>query len=253
MYRIFSAFLLAGFIFPAFAQNGASISRPTGATNGTLAIHLDPSDMANILSDPQTTGVFKTKNELGDVEGSPLMFNEWKKGEVTLRNGEKYQIEKMNLDASRNEFVYLVHDSLYEFSSNIREVRIFGEDHQSNANSDKVFRSDINPVAANFVEVLTKGKVTIFCEYSKKPEGENYSNGIVNNTRKYVLHSNYYFLAEDKATPVKFNSSTLEDLILDKKDQVSDFIKSNNLKIKKEPDFLRVIAYYNSISTSGAN
>ena len=253
MYKILSAFLLTAFIFPAFAQNGASINRPTGATNGTLAIHLDPSNMANILGDPQSLGVFKTKNEMGDVDGSPLMFDEWKKGEVTLKNGEKYLIDKMNLDASRNQFVYLVNDSLYEFSDNIRLVKIFGEDHQSNNTSDKVFRNDINPVAANFVEVLTKGKVTIFCEYNKKPEGENYSNGIVNNTRKYVLHAYYYSVMDDKVIPVKFNSSTFDDLITDKNNQVNNFIKSNNLKIKKELDFLKAIAYYNSITAASAN
>jgi hypothetical protein len=112
-----------------------------------------------------------------------------------------------------------------------------------------VFRSDINPSAANFVQVIAHGKVTIFCEYSKKPEGENYSNGIVNNTRKYVLRSNYYSIAGNNAIPVKFNSSTLDELTADKKDKVESYIKENKLKVKKEPDFLKVIKYYNSISS----
>lgn len=253
MYRIISTFLLAGFIFPAFSQNGASISRPTGALNGTLAIALNPADMANILADPQKISAFKPKAESGEVDGSPLMFSEWKRGEVTLKNGERYPIEKMNLDASRDQFVYLVNDSLFELSDNIREVRIFEENHKSDPASDMVFRTDINPNAANFVQVLTTGKVTIFCEYSKKPEGENYSNGIVNNMRKYVLHSDYYSIADNNAVPIKFSSSTLDELVSDKKDEVNNFIKTNNLKLKKEPDFLKAITYYNSINATNTN
>ncbi len=194
---------------------------------------------------------FKTNDNIGgDAEGNVFLFDDWKEGEVTLKNGEKYPIKKMNLDASRDVFVYLVNDSLYEFSDNIREVKIFGEDHRNDPGSDMIFRSDINPEAANFVQVLTKGKVTIFCEYSKKPEGENYSNGIVNNTRKYVLRPSYYYIANGQAVPIKFSSSTLQDLTSDRKDDVTSFVKANNLKLKNQPDFLKAINYYNDIDTA---
>ncbi|HEX7458143.1 MAG TPA: hypothetical protein VF301_06895 [Ginsengibacter sp.] len=245
MIRIISlVVLLSSIVLPAFSQNGASIQRPTGPTNGILAIHLDPATMSTILTDPFRGQDFKISDNMGEVEGSPFLFSEWKKGDVTLKNGEKYKIEKINLDASRNQFVYSMNDSLFEFSDNIREIKIYGED---GAGSDMIFRSDINPIAANFVQVFINGKVTIFCELSKKPEGENYSNGIVNNSRKYILHSNYYSLIDNKSNPVKFSSSTLDDLTSDKKDQVNAFVKANNLKVKKEPDFLKAITFYNTL------
>jgi hypothetical protein len=243
MIRLILVLLLVGIILPVFSQTGSSIIRPTGATNGVLPVQLSPSSMANILADPFRGQGFKTSDNMGEVEGNPFLFSDWKRGDVILENGEKYKIEKINLDASRNQFVYSVNDSLFEFSDNIREIKIYGED----SGSDMIFRSDINPIAANFVQVLTKGKVTIFCEFNKKPEGENYSNGIVNNSRKYVLHSDYYSLTDNKATPVKFTFSTLDDLTLDKKDQVIAYIKTNNLKVKKEPDFLKAITFYNSL------
>ena len=251
MLKLISSLLLIAFISPAFSQNGASIVRPTGATNGILPIHLDPAAMSNVAGEPFRGEDFKTNDNLGgEVEGNVFLFDDWKEGEVTLKNGEKYPIKKMNLDASRDVFVYLVNDSLYEFSDNIREVKIFGEDHRNDLGSDMIFRTDINPEAANFVQVLTKGKVTIFCAYSKKPEGENYSNGIVNNTRKYVLRPNYYYIADEQAVPIKFGSSALQDLTSDKKDEVTAFVKTNNLKVKNQPDFLKAINYYNDIDTA---
>jgi hypothetical protein len=184
-----------------------------------------------------------------DAEGSPLLFDSWKRGEITLTNNQKVLIEKINLDASRDVFVYEKNDSVYEFVDNIKEIKIYGEDHNNNAESDMIFRTDVNPSAANFVLVLAEGKITIFCEYNKKPEGEYSANGFVTITRKYELHSNYYSLINNKAKLIKFTSSTLEDLTSDKKDKLDAFIKENKLKVKKESDFLKAIKFYNSIST----
>ena len=170
MFKIITSLLLATVAYPAFSQTGASIVRPTGATNGILSEQLNPAGMANILADPFKGQNFKVSDNTADIEGNPFLFEDWKKGEVTLKNGEKYPIQKINLDASRDQFVYVVNDSLYEFSDNIRIVKIYGDDHSTDSSSDMIFRTDVNPDATNFVQVLTKGKVTIFCEYTKKPK-----------------------------------------------------------------------------------
>jgi hypothetical protein len=183
-----------------------------------------------------------------DAEGSALLFDSWKSGEITLANDQKLSIENINLDASRNVFVYKKNDSVYDFTDNLKEVKIYGDD-RNDPTSDMIFKNDVNPSAATFVQVIAQGKITVFCEYNKRPEGENSTNGFVTNRRKYELYSNYYSLANNKATLIKFTSSTLEDLTSDKKDKVDAFIKENKLKVKKESDFLKAIKFYNSISS----
>jgi len=202
----------------------------------------------NVLQAPFQGQQFTAKAD-NDVEGNPMVFDTWKKGEVSLKDGEKYPIEKINLDAQRHIFLYAVSDSIYEFDDNVREVRIYDNSNAENPNSVMVFRNNIDPQSDHFVELLDTGKITIFQEYEKKPEGENYSNGIVNNTRKYTLHTTQYALINKVATPIKFNSSTLEDLTSDKKKQVEAFVKENKLKVKKESDFLKAIEYYNSMGS----
>jgi hypothetical protein len=202
----------------------------------------------NVLASPFQGQHFNTKSD-NDVEGNSLVFNDWKKGEVTLKNGEKYPIEKINLDAQRNKFLYAINDSIYEFLDNIREIRIYNNTDADNTNAIMVFRNNIDPESDNFVELLDTGKITIFQTYEKKPEGENYSNGIVNNSRKYVLHTTQYALIHKIATPIKFSSSTLDDLTSDKKKEVEAFVRENKLKVKKETDFLKAINYYNSIGS----
>jgi len=215
-------------------------------SSGFIALSFAQTPMSpNVLAEPFQGQHFKTKAD-NTVEGDPLVFNDWKKGEVILKTGEIFPINKINLDGQRNRFLYKSNDSIYEFSDNIREIKIFNSD---NANSVKVFRNNIDPQSDNFVELLDTGKITIFQTYEKKPEGENYTNGIVNELRKYVLHITQYALINKIATPIKFNSSTLDDLTADKKKEVEAFVRANKLKVKKEPDFLKAINYYNSIGS----
>lgn len=227
MLKLIFALFSCSFISLAFSQAGIS---------------------PNVLAEPFQGQHFKVRSD-NDIDGNPLVFNDWKKGEVTLKNGEKYAITKINLDAQRNKFLYSSNDSIYEFFDNVKEIRIYDNSNSDNSDSVMVFRNNIDPESDNFVELLDTGKITIFQVYEKKPEGENYTNGIVNNTRKYVLHTTQYALVNKTATPIKFNSSTLDDLTSDKKKEVEAFVKENKLKVKKEPDFLKAIKYYNSMGS----
>jgi hypothetical protein len=216
----------------AFSQAGA-FSSPAGYTAG----------------ESFGNRAYKEKAD-NSVEGNPMLFDDWRAGEVILKNDEKYVLGKINMDASADKFLYSKNDTVFEFSDNVKEIKIYSQDHSDNAASDMVFRNDIFPTAGDFVQVLAAGKITIYQEYDKKPEGENYSNGIVNNSRKYVLHTTQSALVNKKIVPVKFSSSTLDELTSDKKDQVEAYVKENKLKPKKEDDFLKAINYYNSISTA---
>jgi len=199
-----------------------------------------------VLAAPFQGEKFKIKTD-NDIEGSPLLFDDWKNGEVVLTNGEIYQLQKLNFDAYRTKFIYSNNDTLYELQDNVNQVKIYNGGSEDSA-TEMVFRNDLLPKQSLFVQVLVKGKVTILRKFNKNPEGENYSNGIVNSSRKYVLHTDDVAIVENKVIPVKYSGSTLEELTADKKNQVESYIKLNGLKPKKEDDFLKSINFYNSIN-----
>ncbi|MEP6713355.1 MAG: hypothetical protein ABJA37_13095 [Ferruginibacter sp.] len=232
------------FFSTGFSQRTAP---QTPAQNGSVSIGLNSSNQQNLGGSTLDGQVFRVKAS-NDVEGSPLLFDDWKSGEVTLANNEKFEIDKLNMDASRDKFIYLKNDTMYEFFNEVKEVKINLGSTEDESKKYMVFKEGVNPDNGNFVQVLASGKITIFQEYDKKPEGENYSNGIVENVRKYVLHSSKSALVNKKVIPIKsYSSSALEDLTSDKKTEVEAYVKQNNLKLKKESDFLKAIDYYNSI------
>jgi hypothetical protein len=242
-------YLLTALFFSAtsfgFSQT-SRIAASSGLTYGTLPVQLPQTNIGNI-GEPFLGQRVNYADERGSIEGSPLLFDDWKTGMVILKNNERYQLEKINLDASKDKFIFRRNDTTYEFFDNVQEIRIYDE---TDTTMDMVFRTDINPEAANFVQVFAKGKIAIFQEYEKKPEGENYTNGIVTTTRKFVLHTQLNAVKDNKLIPMKFAEASLDELTADKKTQVDAYVKENRLKTKKQGDFLKAIRYYNSISTS---
>src|SRR5215831_2465505 len=181
----------------------------------------------NVLASPFQGERFKVKTDF-EVEGTPLLFDDWKPGEVTLTTGEVFQLQKINFDGSTSRFVYSVNDTLYEFQDNVSEIKVLNKD-EGGSSYEMLFRKDLLPSGKAFAQVLAKGKVTILREFIKRPEGENYSNGIVNNSRKYVLHTSDVAVINSQVTPFKYSASDLETLTSDKKSQVDAFVKSNGL------------------------
>ncbi|MGN6539551.1 MAG: hypothetical protein ACTHKY_01960 [Ginsengibacter sp.] len=201
----------------------------------------------NILAEPFQGQHIRMKVD-NDVEGTPLLYNDWKRGEVTLKNGQNYHLEKINFNASDGKFIYSKNDTVYEFVDNVNEIKIYSDNHSQDSSSDMIFRTDLLPDQSGFVQLVAKGKITILREFVKKPEGENYTTGIVNSTRKYVLHTQDVALVGNKVVPFKYSSSMLDEFTSDKKDKIDSYVKQNKLKPKKESDFLKCINFYNSIS-----
>ena len=245
MFKYIFYIVSVSFSIPGFAQ----ISNPSPQTNGILSVQLPSSNQGNILASAFEGQRFKVKSDIG-VEGSPLLFDNWKAGEVTLHNGERFHVAKVNFDVEDQKFIYNKNDTVYEFIDNLKEVRIYN-DEQHSSNNDLVFNPATNPALQGFVQILTSGKVSIVREYDKKPKGENYSNGMVNNTRKYVLKTSQSAMVNDKIIPInKYNLAILEELTAEKRKEMDAFLKENKVNPKKENDFLSAIKFYNSIEPS---
>ena len=213
-------------------------------TSSFAQVNMSP----NILGAPFQGERFATKAS-NDVEGSPLLFETWKSGTVSLANGEVYNVQKLNFDASTSTFIYSLKDTIYEIQNIVNQVEIDGENSDiPGSPTAMLFRNDLIPGQSNFVQVLLKGKITILRQFSKKPEGENYSNGVINETRKYVLHSQDVALVKGKITPLAYSTSALNELTVDKMKEIESYIKAQHLKPKKGDDFLKAISYYNSLS-----
>ncbi len=261
MLKFLFTLLCFSFLFSGFSQSSrippsqtSRIAASSGLTDGVLPVKLPLTNIGNI-GRPFSEQNFHFGDDKGEIEGTPFLFDDWKSGIVTLKNNEEYALDKINFDASKNKFFYYKNDTVFEFFDNVKQIKIFTTPTQASGGKGPamIFRSDIDPESADLIQVLTAGKITVLQEIQKRAEGENHTNGITSTTRKYVLHTRQNAVVNNRIIPVKFTSSSLDELTSDKKTQVDAFVKENNLKVKKQDDFLKAVAFYNSISTLPAH
>ena len=204
------------------------------------------------LAAEQNTGKLFHIITNNEASGSPFLFDDWKPGSVTLSNENKLDNLKLKFDILHNIFLFNKNDSTYEFADDVKEIRIMNEDEKV-GNQQLVFEKVINSndkiPSGTFVQVLSAGKITLLKYFSKRIEGENFTNGIITSKKQIVSHNSNWVTVNNETIPVKLNSHSLEELTSDKKDEMQKFVKAAKLNAKNEKDFALAIAYYNSIST----
>jgi len=109
--------------------------------------------------------------------------------------------------------------------------------------------SDKNQITTGNLEVLTEGKCTLYKQFHvfladaqpAKPYQEP-------KPAEFKSKASTYFIGVEEKTPIKIkNGKDLLGLLPDHHDEMALFIKTNKLTFRQEDDFIKAIAYYNSL------
>ena len=185
-----------------------------------------------------------------EISGSPFLFDDWKPGSILLTDGKSYGNILLKYDVLNNKFLFNNKDSIYEFLDVLQQVTIADTSNSLN-NEYLIFQKINNKVdkikAGSFVQILCNGKVKLYKQHFKKIEGQNVDNGIYTSTKRIVDYSSFWVGVNNEMFPIKLNRSSLEQLPLDKKEEIKNYISKKQLKLNKEKDFTLAIIYYNKL------
>lgn len=192
----------------------------------------------NVTVGPSAKPLLKsvTKNP---TEGSPYFNNRYANGKIkTVSQKEfnvkdlRYNLETQQLEYTENNNIYAIQDSVQSFTL----VDSLGKSHTFN----KSGADHTN----NFYETVADGSVALLKQYTVKKEATEdwYTKKKAN---KMVQQSNYFTNKGgviQKFTPSAKNVTTI---LGDKKDEISTFIKNEQLDLKQEEDLIKVFNFYN--------
>jgi len=186
-----------------------------------------------------------------DIKGSPYFTDNFIKGILKLKNGKEINGLALKYDLMDDLVLYKdAKDSIMEVAEPIAEFKL--ESVNEPAIPYHLFRSGFNKVNGNtdnsFYEVLSDGNVKFirknikyikeFTEYNAKTSDKSIEDKIT-----------YYIVKPDNTPiPVSKNEKSILNVLDNKKDELSAFIKSNKLSLKKDADILKVFEYYQSIN-----
>jgi hypothetical protein len=97
-------------------------------------------------------------------------------------------------------------------------------------------------------ELIGEGKLTIFCRERLEMQTSNYPYYYGGSFSRYVL-VNKYFILNDKGSVEDLSSRRADIMSLFGKHEknINDYMKENRLRLDDKQDFIRILAYYNSL------
>lgn len=189
-----------------------------------------------------------TNPDASNIEGSPLLNQDWAKGTVYFKDGAVAQNLELKFNLEKNELYFNRDGELFLFNDPIMSFRMT---FSSGAGKKEVhFRSGY-PVNGRllketFYEVLEDGAKFHFVSYRFTYLADSYRYG---GQSKKVFTENeelyLYDVAFGKMVKVKRSEASLVEALPDYKDKIIAVIRDNKLKLKSNDDLKKIIAELN--------
>lgn len=186
-----------------------------------------------------------------NVEGSPFHPDDYYIATLFLSNGKAYTGVPVKLNLLENTVLYTTPRGEELVSINpVRRV-VFTDTSDNNFMKAVIFERGYAAVdkqdQGTYYEVLDSGKIMLLKYYGVSfTDKKNYGSASI--TRSFQETVSYYICLPDGAMKkLEKGDEALLALIREKKEELRTYITREKLKCKKESDWKKVIAYYNSI------
>lgn len=186
-------------------------------------------------------------SKYGDLQGSPYFNPNWMQGDVKFKNGST--ATQMIIYDQIKDYLFAKGkvDELGQFDTPVAEFTIPAEDgtltHFSSFSANGKFPDNA------FFQVLSNGKVKLLKRNLKSISESKGELGTAITKREVVDNIDYFLLIDGKTVKIKKDKkSVLQALSSSNKlMELDNYIANNNLNLKKDPDLIKLIAYYNTL------
>lgn len=179
-----------------------------------------------------------------EVEGFPYLLNDaWNSASVTLSDGTVFKSVPVKYDLIEEKLYYKgKSEETMEFVSPVKSF-VFDA-------TNKLYRNGYTAIteypANSFFEVLADGKTQLLKKTFKKI-AENKIYGSATITKSFIENVKYYLFINGAAVPIKGDKKAVLVALANKQTELEAYIKQNNLNLKKDDDFAKLITYYNTL------
>jgi hypothetical protein len=213
-----------------------------------------PSDFSNaeqLMQDVSGKPIFMKVNY--NVEGSPFYPEEYYLAIVFVKNGKKYNDVRVKFNLQENLLLFKLPDGTEMSAVTPVNKIIFTDTSEGGMMLNRVFENGFASIdkqnEQTYYEVLDSGKVKLLKCYSVSYDDRKYY-AQASITRVFLQKEKYYIrLMDGTMRKIGKGAAALLSLFTDKKNELQKFISEKNLKCRKENDWRKVIAYYNSLFT----
>lgn len=188
-------------------------------------------------------------------KGTPFLSSEWYVGYGINTNGSTTRPQQMNYDIHGNNLVYKV-------SSNGEPLKLMDDSMKGfilkNENDELLFSKidgdefEKTKKETRYYHVISPPSRNVIVEYVKDlndPNASGWTSSKDNTlSSEYKLTTNYYILNSDqKYVKIRLKEKHVLKALKDRKEQVKNYIASNNLQINSPQDLSPILDFYHGL------
>lgn len=185
-----------------------------------------------------------------NIEGSPLLSNEWSKGTVYFRDGGIAKDIDIKFNLEKNELYFNRSGELFLFNDPVLSFRIL---LQAEGNTGELLFRSGYPVNGRFsketlYEVIADGPKFQLVNFRFSYPSDIYVYGSTGSKKKFTPSEEIYVydVAFGKMTKVKRSESSVSDALPDLKAKINQLIATNKLKLKSNDDLKKLFDLLNN-------
>src|SRR5690606_14811116 len=178
------------------------------------------------------------------VDGSPYYEDKWMKGTVYFEDGTGYTGLYLKLDLLKGEIHYQGADlAEYVVQADIKKVVLTDTVNSTSAEFINSQYLNTPDVYSGWYQLLKEGNASLY-KLDRKILRENKKYGSATTEQAIETRPQYIVLVNNEAFQVK-KFKDLPEILKDKKNDITEYIKHQDLNGKKESDYTQVIEFYN--------
>ncbi len=185
-----------------------------------------------------------------NIEGSPLLSDEWSKGTVYFRDGGIAKDIDIKFNLEKNELYFNRSGELLLFNDPVLSFRIL---LQTEGNTDELLFRSGYPVNGRFsketlYEVIADGSKFQLVNFRFSYPSDIYVYGSTGSKKKFTPSEEIYVydVAFGKMTKVKRNESSISDALPDLRAKINQLTAANKLKLKSNDDLKKLFDLLNN-------
>ena len=195
----------------------------------------NPPNSSTWLED--TSGKMLMSNNYIDVDGSPYFPKQWIEGSITLKTGKNiaYNALRYNIITGNLEFNYT--GKAYDVTNSMNEFMLGTMKFQNG------FPATEKQSTESYYQVLYDGKQKLLCHRTANIYLDQPYNSATKTKKLDVIETYYLQKTDGKLYEVKKNLKYLLVTMGDKSNQLEEYCKRENIKIRSWDDAVRVLEY----------
>ncbi|GGI28936.1 hypothetical protein GCM10008119_35130 [Pedobacter mendelii] len=179
--------------------------------------------------------------KLVNVEGSELLYPNWRLGSAKIASGIVYSNISLKYNLYEDQLYFLGKDSIsMKFISPVNEFHL----------EKDVFKNGYPPVKTfnnlSYYLVMVEGKATLLKKLIKSIiDVKDFNSSIT--TKRIMDDKSYFLFINGVINQVKNDKSSFLNLFKDKSSEMESFFRANKTNFKKDEDLINAISYYNTL------